>query len=86
MHSLLGRTESVGYGRPSQPRFAAVVVVPPLSSSSFGTSTANNDDDDDEDEDERLLLGATKAVESIFEMSDRNRIFVVLVVMDGRGG
>ena len=82
MSSLLGRTESVGYG-PSQPRFAAIVVVPPPSSSSTKRS---NTADEEEEEDRRILLGATRAVESIFEMSDRNRIFVVVVVMDGRVG
>jgi hypothetical protein len=82
MSSLLGRTESVGYG-PSQPRFAAIVVVPPLSSSS---SSTNSSTEEEEEENQRILLGATKAIESIFEMSDRNRIFVVVVVMDGRVG
>jgi hypothetical protein len=79
MRSLLGRTDAVGYG-PSMPRFAAVVVVPPPSSSEGGS------DDVDEEQERRLLDGAAKAVESIFRTSDRNRVFVVAVVMDGREG
>ena len=81
MRSLLGRTDAVGYG-PSMPRFAAVIVVPPPPSSSEGGGWS--DDDLDEERERRLLDGAARAVESIFRTSDRNRVFVVAVVMDGR--
>ncbi|KAL3770880.1 hypothetical protein ACHAW5_003968 [Stephanodiscus triporus] len=76
MRSLLGRTEASGYG-PTRPRFAAVVVVPPPPPGGEGEA--------EEEEGERRLLDSTaRAVESIFRSADRNRIFVVAVVMDGR--
>ncbi len=71
MSSLLRRKDVVGYG-PDRPRVAVVVVVPPSHS---GKS----------DEENRLLQGALDAVQSVFLTTDRNRIFLVTVVMDGRG-
>jgi len=75
MKSLLRRSDVVGYGA-SKPRVAVVVVVPP-------PSTPNADFHDYEEQ--QLLHGALEAVESIFRSTDRNRIFIVTVVMDGRG-
>ena len=73
MKSLLKRTDVVGYGK-SQPRVAVVVVVPPATTDNYKIIEENE-----------LLNGALKAVESVFRTTDRNRIFVVTVVMDGRG-
>jgi len=73
MKSLLKRTDVVGYGA-SQPRVAVVVVVPPATTDNYKIIEENE-----------LLNGALKAVESVFRTTDRNRIFVVTVVMDGRG-
>jgi hypothetical protein len=52
-----------------RPRVSVVITVPPH-------------DGNDED---LLLKSAEDAVESIFRTTDRNRIFVVTVVLDGRG-
>ena len=73
MKSLLRRTDVVGYGA-SKPRVAVVVVVPTPTKTNYKIS-----------EEEELLAGALEAVESIFRTTDRNRIFIVTVVMDGRG-
>lgn len=54
---------------PDRPRVSVVITVPPH-------------DGNDED---LQLKSAEKAVESIFRTTDRNRIFVVTVVLDGRG-
>eukprot|EP00804_Cyclotella_cryptica_P002281 CCRYP_004017-RA/>CCRYP_004017-RA protein AED:0.24 eAED:0.24 QI:148/1/1/1/1/1/6/1023/1015 len=75
MSSLLHRTDVVGYG-PNKPRLAVVLVVPPTNDND--TSISPNDAD-------LALKSAEKAIESIFRTADRNRIFVVTVVMDGRG-
>ncbi|KAL7520445.1 hypothetical protein ACHAWX_006249 [Stephanocyclus meneghinianus] len=72
MSSLLHRTDVVGYG-PNKPRLAVVIVVPPAN------------DKDPSSRDDVVLKSAEKAVESVFRSTDRNRIFVVTVVMDGRG-
>lgn len=52
-----------------RPRVSVVIVVPPH----------------DGDNEDLQLKSAEKAVESVFRTTDRNRIFVVTVVMDGRG-
>ena len=80
MKSLLKRTDVVGYG-PSKPRVAIVVVVPSSSSSSQGKDVLLTE----EQQEQQLLNSAIKSIESIFRTTDRNRIFVVTVVMDGRG-
>jgi len=74
MSTLLRRKDVVGYVGygPDRPRVAVVVVVPP--------SNAGG-----ENEESRLLKGALDAVQSVFLTTDRNRIFLVTVVMDGRG-
>ena len=54
---------------PEHPRVSVVIVVPPH---------------DGQGEDLQLK-SAEQAVESIFRTTDRNRIFVVTVVLDGRG-
>ena len=52
-----------------QPRVSVVIVVPPH----------------DGDGEDLQLKAAEDAVESIFRTTDRNRIFIVTVVLDGRG-
>jgi len=79
MKSLMRRTDVVGYG-PSKPRVAVVVVVP-----SVPSGPPNNHHVDHAYEEQSLLNGALEAVESIFRTTDRNRIFIVTVIMDGRG-
>lgn len=74
MASLVHRTDVVGYG-PDRPRVAVVITVPPL----------NDDVESPIVADERILQSAEEAVESIFLTADRNRIFIVTVVLDGRG-
>ena len=69
MSTLLHRKDVVGYG-PDRPRVAVVVVVP-------RSSRGDNED--------RILQGALDAVKSVFLTTDRNRIFIVTVVMDGHG-
>lgn len=54
---------------PDRPRVSVVIVVPPH----------------DGIDDDLQLKSAENAVESIFRTTDRNRIFVVTVVLDGRG-
>ena len=71
MKSLLKRTDIVGYGS-TKPRVAVVVVVPPPQTESSL-------------EEQTILNGALESVESIFRTTDRNRLFIVTVVMDGRG-
>ena len=71
MQSLLKRTDIVGYGS-AKPRVAVVVVVPPPQT-------------DSSLEEQTILNGALESVESIFRTTDRNRLFIVTVVMDGRG-
>jgi len=73
MSSLLRRSDVVGYGA-SHPRVAVVVVVP-----SQPESKGEGYDED------VVLNGALDSVESLFQTTDRNRIFIVTVVMDGRG-
>ena len=75
MSTLLHRSDVVGYG-PSHPRVAVVVVVP---------SQPDNDINGENQDDQSLLNGALESVESVFSTTDRNRIFIVTVVMDGRG-
>lgn len=75
MASLLRRTDVVGYGA-AHPRVAVVVVVPPLTSASSESG---------EHDEQTLLDSALEAVESVFRTTDRNRIFIVTVVMDGWG-
>jgi len=83
MKSLLRRTDVVGYG-PSKPRVAVVVVVPSVSES-YMEDYHPGQHVDHSYEDKLVLNGALEAVESIFRTTDRNRIFVVTVIMDGRG-
>lgn len=71
MKSLLKRTDIVGYGS-AKPRVAVVVVVPPPQT-------------DSSLEEQTILNGALESVESVFRTTDRNRLFIVTVVMDGRG-
>lgn len=78
MSSLLRRKDVVGYG-PDRPRVAVVVVVPQPSNSVGGGQGGEGD------EESRILKGALDAVQSVFLATDRNRIFIVTVVMDGRG-
>ena len=59
---------------------AVVIVVPPVPPSNIDHPHANH-----AYEEQSLLDGALEAVESIFQSTDRNRLFVVTVVMDGRG-
>ncbi|KAL7473559.1 hypothetical protein ACHAXS_014002 [Conticribra weissflogii] len=73
MSSLLHRSDVVGYGA-SRPRVAVVVVVP-------SQPEVKGDDYDEE----VVLNGALESVESLFQTTDRSRIFIVTVVMDGRG-
>ncbi|KAL9179903.1 hypothetical protein ACHAXT_007873 [Thalassiosira profunda] len=82
MKSLLHRTDVVGYG-PSKPRVAVVVVVPspPQSAKEY----IEHEHAEHAFEEQTLFNGALEAVESVFRTTDRNRIFVVTVVMDGRG-
>jgi len=81
MKSLMSRTDVVGYG-PSRPRVAVCIVVPsvPTMPSEVGHHHVNR-----EFEEKMIVDAAVKAVESVFRTTDRNRIFAVTVVMDGRG-
>ncbi len=79
MKILMRRKDVVGYG-PAKPRVAVVVVVPQPSSSNVGGAQGGEGD-----EESRILKGALDAVQSVFLATDRNRIFIVTVVMDGRG-
>ncbi len=79
MSQLLHKKDIVGYG-PDRPRVAVVVIVP---------QPSNNDSEEakggEGDEENRILKGALDAVQSVFLTTDRNRIFIVTVIMDGRG-
>eukprot|EP00984_Skeletonema_dohrnii_P005270 scaffold1843_cov107-Skeletonema_dohrnii-CCMP3373.AAC.1 len=82
MSTLLRRKDIVGYG-PDRPRVAVVVVVPqPSNNSNVGRAKGGGGEGDEES---RILKGALDAVQSVFLTTDRNRIFIVTVVMDGRG-
>ena len=80
MKSLLKRTDVVGYG-PSKPRIAVVVTVPHPPVSNKMNKKAGGEDHSYEEQ--MLLNGALEAVESIFRTTDRNRVFIVTVVLDG---
>eukprot|EP00986_Skeletonema_menzelii_P015528 scaffold11942_cov137-Skeletonema_menzelii.AAC.2 len=80
MSTLLHRKDIVGYG-PDRPRVAVVVVVPqPSNNNNAGEAKGSEGD-----EESRILKGALDAVQSVFLTTDRNLIFIVTVVMDGRG-
>mmetsp|Transcript_3160 Transcript_3160/g.6616 ORF Transcript_3160/g.6616 Transcript_3160/m.6616 type:complete len:1023 (+) Transcript_3160:49-3117(+) len=82
MSTLLRRKDIVGYG-PDRPRVAVVVVVPqPSNGNNVGRRAKGGGEGDEES---RILKGALDAVQSVFLTTDRNRIFIVTVVMDGRG-
>ncbi|KAK1747715.1 hypothetical protein QTG54_001678 [Skeletonema marinoi] len=83
MSTLLRRKDIVGYG-PDRPRVAVVVVVPqPSNGNNVGRRAKGGGGEGDEES--RILKGALDAVQSVFLTTDRNRIFIVTVVMDGRG-
>ena len=77
MKNLLHRKDVVGYGK-DRPRVAVVVVIPQPTKVEGGEGT-------EDDLEMRILNGAIDAVQSVFSTTDRNRIFIVTVVMDGRG-